>query len=127
MTGSVEEVSHGNLRTIAYNAPRVHPVDLATLSAGMPPAIAEQLARSLAAVEAARAAGRELPERILAPSRAALLLRVIQFGGRVDARALALHYGCGGGSGDLDRAIGWTMLAYPGRLREALELGQRTG
>lgn len=81
--------------------------------------IAAQLERSY------RAVMRETPEQRalvepLPPEKAAQLIRLIAAGSRRDARKLARSYGCGGGSRDLDLAIGRAILHDRASLERAL-------
>lgn len=71
--------------------------------------IAAQLERSYRAVMRETPEQRALVEPLPA-AKAAQLLRLLAAGSRRDARRLARSYGCGGGSRDLDLAIGRVIL-----------------
>jgi len=96
------------------------PDGFARLVDRVPLALADQLARSYLAVMQETAQTRASVEA-LPPAKAAQLLRLLMHGSRRDARALARAWGCGGGSRDLDLAIGRALLAAPEALASHIE------
>lgn len=95
---------------VAVSASTGAPSSSRLIAASLPEPIARTIADAVTAALADRAAGTHEPPDLPSASIVARAIWLAVADGRRGARSYLRSVGCGGGSGDLDRVIGYAML-----------------